>query len=284
LDAGKDARHALTTYDREGRRRKVRELKDLVDVAISAAATAAHLIRRLRPVASTEWIEKARRDFVTEADRQAEEAIAAALTAAVPGSTVVGEELSPTARRASDVVWIVDPLDGTTNFLHGYPQYAVSIGALVEGTLALGVVHDVTRDWVYWAATGRGAWLGERRLQVSAFVEPKLALVGTGFPFRTLGDVERYLGQLKAVMTAASGVRRAGAAALDLADVAAGRLDAFWELALAPWDVAAGVVLVREAGGTASTLEGSSDLLQGGSIVAGNPALHTWLLELVRSA
>jgi myo-inositol-1(or 4)-monophosphatase len=262
----------------------VRELKDLVHVAMSAAATAAHLIRGLRPAASTEWIEKARRDFVTEADRQAEAAIAAALTAAVPGSTVVGEELSPTARRTSNVVWIVDPLDGTTNFLHGYPQYAVSIGALVEGTLAVGVVHDVTRDSVYWAATGRGAWLGQRQLRVSAFVEPKLALVGTGFPFRTLGDLERYLRQLKAVMTAASGVRRAGAAALDLADVAAGRLDAFWELALAPWDVAAGVVLVREAGGTVTTLDGSSDLLQGGSIVAGNPALHAWLLELVRSA
>ena len=251
---------------------------------MSAAATAAQLIRRLRPAASTEWIEKARRDFVTEADRQAEGAIAAALTGAVPGSTVVGEELSPTARRASDVVWIVDPLDGTTNFLHGYPQYAVSIGGLVDGTLALGVVHDVTRDWVYWAATGRGAWLGERQLRVSAFVEPKLALVGTGFPFRTLGDLERYLRQLKAVMSAASGIRRAGAAALDLADVAAGRLDAFWELALAPWDVAAGVVLVREAGGTVTTLEGSSDLLQGGSIVAGNPALYPWLLELVRRA
>jgi myo-inositol-1(or 4)-monophosphatase len=178
----------------------------------------------------------------------------------------------------------VDPLDGTTNFLHGYPQYAVSIGASVEGALRVGVVHDVTRDRAYWGASGLGAWEGDRRLQVSGLTEPRQALVGTGFPFKNLPLLRRYLDQFAAVMGATSGIRRAGAAALDLVDVAAGRLDCFWELTLAPWDVAAGVVLVREAGGVVTTLDGSPEVLQHGSIVAGNAALHRWLLDLVRGA
>src|SRR5207245_109774 len=172
------------------------------------------------------------------ADRQAEALIADTLLHAVPESRVVGEELSPAVAREGDVVWIVDPLDGTTNFLHGYPQYAVSIGALVGGVLSVGVVHDVPRDRAYWGASGLGAWEGERPLQVSRLAEPRQALVGTGFPFKSLPLLRRYLDQFAAVMGATSGIRRAGAAALDLTDVAAGRLDCFWELTLAPWDVA----------------------------------------------
>jgi myo-inositol-1(or 4)-monophosphatase len=262
----------------------VRELKDLVDVARRAAAPAAAELRRLTPAAAPDWVEKGRHDFVTEADRRAEALITDALTRDVPGSTVVGEELSPNAARGGAVVWIVDPLDGTTNFLHGYPQYAVSIGALVDGVLRVGVIHDVGRDRVYWGASGLGAWEGERRLRVSGLTEPRHALVGTGFPFKHLPVLRRYLDQFAAVMGATSGIRRAGAAALDLTDVAAGRLDCFWELTLAPWDVAAGVVLVREAGGVVTTLDGSPDVLQHGSVVAGNPTLHRWLLDLVRSA
>ena len=230
----------------------MRELKDLVDVAKVAAERAATLLRQATPAAARDWIEKARHDFVTEADRQSEALIAETLTAAVPGSHVIGEELSPSESRAGDVVWIVDPLDGTTNFLHRYPQYAVSIGALVEGTLRVGVIHDVGRDLVYWGATGLGAWQGERRLHVSGLTEPRHALVGTGFPFKSLPVLRRYLDQFAAVMGVSSGIRRAGSAALDLADVAAGRFDAFWELTLAPWDVAAGVLLIREAGGVVS--------------------------------
>src|SRR5436189_4218887 len=150
--------------------------------------------------------------------------------------------------------------------------------------LRVGVVHDVARDRVSWGASGLGAWEGERRLQVSGLSQPRHALVGTGFPFKDLPLLRRYLDQFAAVMGAASGIRRAGSAALDLADVAAGRLDAFWELTLAPWDVAAGVVLIREAGGIVPTLEGSDDVLQHGSIVAGNPTMPRWLLDLVRSA
>jgi myo-inositol-1(or 4)-monophosphatase len=259
----------------------VRELKDLVDVARRAAGRAAAELRGVTPAAARDWVEKARHDFVTDADRRAEALITDALTRDVPGSTVVGEELSPNATRTGDVVWIVDPLDGTTNFLHGYPQYAVSIGALVDGVLRVGAIHDIVRDVSYWGASGLGAWQGERRLAVSPLTEPRLALVGTGFPFKDLPVLRRYLDQFAAVMGATSGIRRAGSAALDLADVAAGRLDCFWELTLAPWDVAAGVVLVREAGGTVTTLDGSPDMLHHGSVVAGNRALHRWLLDLV---
>jgi len=262
----------------------VRELKDLVDVAKRAADRAATYLRGVVPAAPSAWTEKGRHDFVTDADRTAEALIAGALMSEVPGSSVVGEELSPAAARTGAVVWIVDPLDGTTNFLHGYPQYAVSIGALVGGALGAGVVHDVARNLVYWAATGHGAWLGERRLHVSGVIEPRHALVGTGFPFKDLPALRRYLDQFSRVMGASSGIRRAGSAALDLVDVAAGRLDAFWELSLSPWDVAAGVALIREAGGVATTLEGEDDVLNPGSIVAGNPTLHRWLLDLLRTA
>ncbi|PYP71966.1 MAG: hypothetical protein DMD36_02940 [Gemmatimonadetes bacterium] len=137
---------------------------------------------------------------------------------------------------------------------------------------------------IYWGATGQGAWLGDTPLKVSTPVEPKHALVGTGFPFKRLEGFERYLRQLAAVVRASSGVRRAGSAALDLVDVAAGRLDAFWEPSLAPWDVAAGVVLVREAGGVVTTLQGEEDVLRHSSVVAGNPAMHGWLLELLRNS
>jgi myo-inositol-1(or 4)-monophosphatase len=145
------------------------------------------------------------------------------------------------------------------------------------------LVHDVQRDLVSWGASGLGSWQEERRLRVSALAEPRHALVGTGFPFKDLSVLRRYLDQFAAVVGAASGVRRAGAAALDLVDVAAGRFDAFWELSLAPWDVAAGVVLVREAGGVMTTLDGSDDVLQHGSVVAGNPTMHRWLVDLLRA-
>ena len=259
-------------------------LNDLVDVAERAAERAANYIRGARPPDAAAWTEKSLHDFVTEVDREAEELIAETLTDRFPGSVVVGEELSPAAERTGRVVWIVDPLDGTTNYLHGYPQYAVSIGALVDGVLSVGVVHDVARDVAYRAGRGLGAWSGSARLSVSPVTEAKRALVGTGFPFRELDVVDRYLRQFAAVTRAVSGIRRAGAAALDLADVAAGRFDAFWELTLAPWDVAAGVVLVREAGGVVTTLEGSEDILGHGSIVAGNPTLQRWLMETLRAA
>jgi myo-inositol-1(or 4)-monophosphatase len=262
----------------------VREIKDLVDSAVEAAVRAGAYLRTVPRPGGQDWTEKSTHDFVTGVDRGAEAIIVDVLTHRVPGSTVVGEELTPRATMAGDIVWVVDPLDGTTNYLHGYPQYAVSIGCLVEGELCVGVVHDVTRNVTFRGGRGCGAWLGEQRLSVSNVSEPRYALVGTGFPFKRLDTLERYLHQFAAVMGASSGIRRAGAAALDLADVAAGRLDAFWELTLAPWDVAAGVVLIREAGGIVTNLAGEDDVLSGGSIVAGNPTLHAWLIELVSRA
>jgi myo-inositol-1(or 4)-monophosphatase len=262
----------------------VRALLDLVDVARHAAAGAAAYLRAARPPAAAAWTEKAPADFVTDVDRRAEEIISTTLARRVPGSTVLGEELTPNAARATGVVWIVDPLDGTTNFLHGYPHWAVSIGCLVDGVLAVGLVHDVPRDIVYWAAAGHGAWRTGSRLRVSGLTDPRRALVGTGFPFKRMDELPRYLRQLNAVVRATSGVRRAGTASLDLADLAQGRFDAFWELSLAPWDVAAGVVLVREAGGLVTTLAGDADVLRGGSIIGGNPELHGWLLALLRAA
>jgi len=265
----------------------VREYNDLVKLAERAALRAAdYLGTAVRP-AFHAWREKSQHDFVTEVDRAAEALIAEEIMRDEPESVIVGEELSPTRMPRGELVWIVDPLDGTTNFLHGYPQYAVSIGCLVDGELAAGVIHDVCRKRTYKATRGGGAFEEDTRLSVSAVTEPSRALIGTGFPFKALNLLHLYLSQFAAVIGAASGIRRAGAAALDLADVAAGRLDAFWELQLAPWDIAAGTLLIREAGGIVTRPDGAADVLsteENGSIVAGNAAIHRWLLDLVRKS
>lgn len=223
------------------------------------------------------WISKGHHDWVTEVDRTAESLIRDILVGGAPGSRVMGEELSPETG-SEGMVWIVDPLDGTTNFLHGYPQYAVSIALAVDGELEAGVVLDVNRECLYGAVRGRGAWLGNTPLRISEITEPSRALLGTGYPFKHLEELDAYLAQFRRILPATSGVRRAGAAAIDLADVAAGRLDGFWELQLAPWDIAAGMLLIREAGGIVTDLEGRRAGAAHGGIVAGNPAIHAWLL------
>ena len=232
------------------------------------------------PTNPAAWSSKGHHDWVTEVDRHAEALIREVLLRGAPGSSVVGEELNPGAIE-SGLVWIVDPLDGTTNFLHGYPQYAVSIAAASNGVLEAGVILDVPRECVYGAVRGKGAWLGDTRLQVSGITSPAHALLGTGYPFKQLKELDRYLDQFRRILPLTSGVRRAGSAALDLADLAAGRLDGFWELSLAPWDVAAGVLLVREAGGVVTDLDGQEAGLTHGPIVAGNPAMQAWLLKTV---
>ena len=263
----------------------MREYNDLVKLAERAAVRAGDYVRgALRPAVQT-WTEKGQHDFATEVDRASEGLIAETLAREEPDSIIVGEELSPKRLLKGKLVWIVDPLDGTTNFLHGYPQYAVSIAAVVDGKLAAGVVHDICRKRTYSAARGGGAFEEGTRVGVSAVTEPRLALVGTGFPFKALHLLQQYLSQFAAVVGATSGIRRAGSAALDLADLATGRLDAFWELHLAPWDIAAGALLIREAGGVITRPDGASDVLSGnhGAIVAGNAALHRWLLNLLRT-
>ena len=265
----------------------MREYNDLVKLAERAALRAADYLRSATRPAVHTWTEKSQHDFVTEVDRAAEGLITEVILREAPESVIVGEELSPKRTARGELVWIVDPLDGTTNFLHGYPQYAVSIGCLVDGKLAAGVIHDVCRKRTYKAIRGGGAFEEDTRLGVSAVTEPRHALIGTGFPFKALNLLHIYLSQFAAVIGAASGIRRAGAAALDFADVAAGRLDGFWELQLAPWDIAAGTLLIREAGGIVTRPDGGSDVLSGegnGSVVAGNAAIHRWLIELLRKS
>jgi myo-inositol-1(or 4)-monophosphatase len=225
---------------------------------------------------------KGARDFVTEVDRSAEQIIVDILLAGEPGSRVIGEELAPELETGG-LVWIVDPLDGTTNFLHGFPSYAVSIGASVDGKLLAGVVLDVPRSLTYWAADGAGAWLGDQRLRVSSIADPEFALIGTGFPFRDTSNLEEYQRQFALVAKGTSGIRRPGAAALDLADVAAGRFDGFWEQRLSAWDVAAGTMLIREAGGLVTDLGGRDIGIEHTSVVAGNPSIHAWLIETLGS-
>ena len=254
------------------------ENHDLLHIAVGAAEGAATFIRETkRPADPAGWSRKGLNDFVTEVDREAERLIAEYLLERAPGSHVRGEELSPETD-SDELVWVVDPLDGTTNYLHDYPAYAVSIAAVRRRVPEVGVVVDVPRERTYTAVSDGGAWHGDSRLRVSSVDDPTAALLGTGFPFKVPPLLPRYLAQFSALMHATSGIRRAGSAALDLVDVALGRLDGFWELQLAPWDVAAGTLLIREAGGLVTDTDGSHDVVRHGSIVAGNPAMHQWLL------
>ncbi|HYF38665.1 MAG TPA: inositol monophosphatase family protein [Gemmatimonadales bacterium] len=255
---------------------------NLLNLATTAAERAAGYIRAAaRPAGPDSWTVKGSRDFVTEVDKTAEQIIADVLRSGAPGSRFVGEELSPEVI-SGGLVWIVDPLDGTTNFLHDYPSYAVSIAAAVDGVLEAGVVHHVPRNEVYLASRGHGAWIGERRLRVSGIDDPEFALIATGFPFRDLTRLSEYQSQFGRVAAGTSGIRRPGAASLDLADVAAGRFDGFWEQRLSAWDIAAGSLLIREAGGKITDYTGRDIGVEHTEVVAGNPAIHDWLLEALR--
>jgi myo-inositol-1(or 4)-monophosphatase len=255
---------------------------NLLRLARTAAEQAAGYIRGVaRPSNPRSWTLKAARDFVTEVDRTAERMISDILLGAEPDAGLIGEELTPDLVKAG-LVWIVDPLDGTTNFLHDFPSYAVSIAAAIDGVLEAGVVYHVPRNESYTATRGGGAWLGERRLQVSGIRDPEFALIGTGFPFKEISSLAEYQRQFATVAQATSGIRRPGSAAIDLADVAAGRFDGFWEQRLAAWDIAAGALLIREAGGCITDFSGRDIGVEHTSVVAGNPAIHDWLLASLR--
>ncbi len=259
-----------------------RDARELLDTAASAADAAALFIReRSRDPGALEWIEKSPADFVSEVDRGAEERIRSVVLDRYPTARVVGEELSPEAIADSGLAFIVDPLDGTTNFLHGYPEYAVSIGVARDGVLVAATVINVPLGERFIALRGEGAWRDDEPIRVSRITDPGRALIGTGFPFKhpeTLPEWQRQFGR---VMLVTAGVRRAGAAALDLCDVACGRFEAFWELRLAPWDFAAGMLIVREAGGVVTDLAGQPVPLTHGPVVAGSPVMHAWLLSLL---
>lgn len=255
---------------------------DLLHLARTAGERAAGYLRGVqRPADPSRWTLKGRRDFVTDVDRTAERLIADTLLAGEPESRIVGEELSPDVV-TEGLIWVVDPLDGTTNFLHGFPSYAVSIAAALDGVLEAGVVLHVPRNETYSASRGGGSWQGECRLAVSTIHDPAFALVGTGFPFGDVSRLEEYQRQFARVAAATSGIRRPGAAAIDLADVAAGRFDGFWEQRLAAWDIAAGTLLIREAGGVVTDFRGRDIGIEHTGVIAGNPAMHEWLLETLK--
>lgn len=248
-----------------------------MNIAIRAARRAGEvIIRSLNRLESLEVASKGRNDYVSEVDQAAEREIIALIRKSYPDHAFLAEESGATGD--GPVVWIIDPLDGTTNFLHGFPTFSVSIACRVRGKLEEAVVFDPMRQEIFTASRGRGAHLENRRIRVSKQRTLDGALVGTGFPYRAnMRYLDDYLGMLKVVMQTASGVRRPGSAALDLAYVAAGRVDGFWEIGLGEWDTAAGTLLIEEAGGRIGTLTGG-EYRQGGNLIAGNPKVYAELV------
>jgi myo-inositol-1(or 4)-monophosphatase len=261
----------------------------MLNVAVRAARRAGRIINRASLDLDTLSVaRKQRNDFVTEVDQAAEQAIIETLLGAYPTHSILAEESGHNANGQSDNpreaehIWIIDPLDGTTNFIHGMPQYAVSIALMQRGQVTQAVVYDPARDELFTASRGRGAFLNDRRIRVSKQMRVDEALIGTGFPFRKVDIIEPYLKLLRAVMERAAGVRRPGAAALDLAYVAAGRFDGFFELGLMPWDAAAGSLLITEAGGLVGNFKGDGDYLFTEQILAGTPKVFAAMVALLR--
>ncbi|MFN2603652.1 MAG: inositol monophosphatase [Gemmatimonadaceae bacterium] len=260
--------------------------EQLLDVALEAASDAAQIVESAIGGRGTlVWKEKGQSDFVTGVDTDAEAAIVKCVTSQFPEAMIVGEELSPTTSIARyGLAFVVDPLDGTTNFLHGFPEYAVSIAAVRDGELVAAVVRSLTRPEIFTAVKDGGAFVNGERINVSTETEPYRALIGTGFPFKRHDLLEKYAQQFIKVSSHTAGVRRAGSAALDLSYVACGRFDGFWELVLSPWDIAAGLLLVREAGGIVTDLSGKQKQITDGAVVAGNREIHPFLLGMVQRA
>ncbi len=256
----------------------------LLEACVTAATEAAGIISSAAAgLSSIHWESKKGSDFVSEVDRGAEAVITTVIHRLFPSAVIVGEELSPGAAADADLAFVVDPLDGTTNFLHGYPAYCVSICVALDGIAQAAVIHDVARGGVYTATLGGGAFVDGVPLKVSGITEPARALIGTGFPFKDVEHIAPFQMQSAALMPVTSGLRRAGAAALDLADVARGRFEGFWELQLMPWDMAAATLLIREAGGRVTDLRGNEAGITRGPIVASNGLLHEWLLEKLQT-
>ena len=259
----------------------------MLNIAVKAARRAGSIINRAAlDRTQLEIHSKRANDFVTQVDKSAEAAIIEVIRQAFPDHAVLGEESGAhpgksggSAKAAEpEYRWIIDPLDGTTNFIHGFPQYCVSIALQHRGTTQHGVVYDPAKNELFTASKGRGAFLDDRRVRASKCVQLKDALVGTGFPFKEMTRLDLYMKQLRHLMQNCSGVRRAGAAALDLAYVAAGRLDGFWEMGLAPWDMAAGALMIQEAGGLVGDLSGEANYLESGDIAAATPKVFPQLL------
>jgi len=253
----------------------------MLNTAVKAARKAGSIIARSSfDLDKLTVRSKRHNDFVSEVDHAAEEAIIGTLREAYPKHGFLAEESGADNPRA-EYVWVIDPLDGTTNFLHGFPQYCVSIALLHKGAASQAVVFDPNRNELFTATRGSGAYLNDRRIRVSKTDRLDDALIGTGFPFREVDKIDEYLRMFKNVTCTSSGIRRPGAAALDLAWVAAGRIDGFWELGLSPWDMAAGALLIREAGGLVGDLAGEERYMASGNIVATNAKLFAAMLKLL---
>ncbi len=268
------------------------EIGSILACGIRAAEAAAAVHGRYAgTVDASQWVEKGAADFVTHVDREAEAVIIGMIGDAFPSHSVLAEEAA-TVTSGSDWVappatdgwtWIIDPLDGTTNFLHGYPMYGVSIAASLDGVLQAGVVRNSISGETWWATRGGGAFRDGAAIQVSGQSDMRRALIGTGFPFKALDLLPTYLAQFDRVLRNSAGIRRAGSAALDLCHVASGYFDGFWEMSLQPWDLAAGTLIVREAGGIVTNLEGSEQVVATGSVLAGNPVIYDRLASLLRA-
>ncbi|MDH5591610.1 MAG: inositol-1-monophosphatase [Gammaproteobacteria bacterium] len=249
----------------------------MLNIAIRAARSAGNIIvRSIQHVEHLEVTTKGRNDFVSDVDRLAEQEIINAIHKAYPEHAIMAEESGQ--QGDNDTVWVIDPLDGTTNFLHGFPHYCVSIAVMVRGKIEHGVIYDPLRDELFTASRGAGAKLNDRRLRVAKRKDLAGSLLATGFPFKYPQHLPAYLATFNALFPQVSDVRRGGSAALDLAYVAAGRLDGYWEIGLQKWDLAAGVLLIEEAGGTVSDFAGGDDYFDNGNVVVGNLAVHKQML------
>ena len=254
-----------------------------INIAVKAARRAGQIINRASNDLDVLKVStKQPNDFVTEVDRAAEAAIVETLREAYPQHGILAEESGASGGAGGEWQWIIDPLDGTTNFIHGLPQYAVSIALARNGTVEQAVVFDPNRNELFTASKGAGAFLNDRRIRVSRRDRLQEALVGTGFPYRAFDHIDAYLDIFKELTRRTAGLRRPGAASLDLAYVACGRYDGFWEFGLSPWDMAAGALLIGEAGGLVSDLRGESGWLESGNIVAGTPKVFAPLLGIVQ--
>ena len=258
-------------------------LHPMLNIAIKAARAAGAIINRASlDIEVLKVSTKSPNDFVTEVDQAAEQAIIETLLTAYPGHGILAEESGRAhGAKDSDYVWIIDPLDGTTNFIHGLPVYAVSIALAFRGQVQQAVVYDPSRNDLFYASKGRGAYLNDKRLRVSKRSRLHEALVGTGFPFRKGDNLKRYLQMFQTIMQSCAGLRRPGAAALDLCYVAAGYYDGFFETGLSPWDVAAGSLLITEAGGLIGNFTGEPDYLFQREVVAGNPRIYAQLVQIL---
>jgi myo-inositol-1(or 4)-monophosphatase len=255
-------------------------MQALLNTAVKAARRAGEIaIRQLKHLDEIDVRNKGISDFVTKVDEAAEECIIETIQKYYPDHAFLAEESGQ--RGESEYTWIIDPLDGTTNFIHGFPIFSVSIALRIKGRLSIGVIYDPNRQEFFTAIRGRGAQVDGHKIRVSGRRNLEDSLIGTGFPYRSHDRMTSYLAMLEQVMLNTSGIRRPGSAALDLANLAAGRLDGFWEFGLNIWDIAAGSLILREAGGLISELENKDDYLNTGNIVAGSPKIHDALKKLL---